>query len=117
MSINGFMISFFLLQQVEIQGLTDIIKFDHQGFRTDFVLDIIELSPTGLRKVGRWNSTRGVNFTRSYGDHQKDIVEYLQNKTLVVTTILVSNTFFSLLFSCLCLNITNSLGIRALIFN
>lgn len=78
------------MQQVEIQGLTNIIKFDHQGFRTDFVLDIIELSTTGLRKVGQWNSTRGVNFTRSFGDHQKEIVEYLQNKTLIVTTILVS---------------------------
>uniref|UniRef100_A0A336L6S2 CSON001092 protein n=1 Tax=Culicoides sonorensis TaxID=179676 RepID=A0A336L6S2_CULSO len=75
---------------VEIQGLTNIIKFDHQGFRTDFVLDIIELSTQGLRKVGQWNSTRGVNFTRSYGDHQKEIVEYLQNKTLIVTTILSS---------------------------
>lgn len=75
---------------MEIQGLTDIIKFDHQGFRTDFVLDIIELSGTGVKKVGQWNSTRGVNFTRSYGDHQKEIVENLRNKTLVVSTILVN---------------------------
>lgn len=89
-------------QQVEIQGLTNIIKFDHQGFRTDFVLDIVELSTTGLRKVGQWNSTRGVNFTRSYGDHQKEIVEYLQNKTLIVTTILVSDEqcILCLLLSC-----------------
>lgn len=73
---------------VEMRGLTDVIKFDHQGFRTDFVLDIIELSPAGLRKGGTWNSTQGVNFTRSYGEHQKEIVEILQNKTLIVTTIL-----------------------------
>lgn len=73
-----------------MRGLTDVIKFDHQGFRTDFILDIIELSPQGLRKAGTWNSTSGVNFTRSYGEHQKEIVEILQNKTLVVTTILSS---------------------------
>lgn len=73
---------------VEMRGLTDVIKFDHQGFRTDFVLDVIELSPAGLRKVGTWNSTQGVNLTRSYNDQQKEIKEILANKTLVVSTIL-----------------------------
>ncbi|XP_065092491.1 glutamate receptor ionotropic, kainate 2 isoform X2 [Ochlerotatus camptorhynchus] len=75
---------------VEMRGLTDVIKFDHQGFRSDFVLDIVELGPQGLRKSGTWNSTSGVNFTRTYGDQQKEIVEILQNKTLIVTTILSS---------------------------
>lgn len=73
---------------VEMRGLTDVIKFDHQGFRTDFVLDIIELSPSGLRKCGTWNSTQGVNLTRTYGDQQKEIKEILANKTLIVSTIL-----------------------------
>ncbi|EGK96607.1 AGAP000801-PB, partial [Anopheles gambiae str. PEST] len=73
---------------VEMRGLTDVIKFDHQGFRSDFVLDIVELGPQGLRKSGTWNSTSGVNFTRTYGEQQKEIVEILQNKTLIVTTIL-----------------------------
>lgn len=72
-------------------GLTGIIKFDHQGFRSDFVLDIIELnSKEGLKKIGTWNSTKGINFTRSYGDVYTQIVENLQNKTFIVTTILVS---------------------------
>lgn len=73
---------------VEMRGLTDVIKFDHQGFRTDFVLDVIELSPSGLRKTGTWNSTQGVNLTRTYNDQQKEIKEILANKTLVVSTIL-----------------------------
>lgn len=75
---------------VEMRGLTDVIKFDHQGFRTDFILDIIELSPLGLRKIGTWNSTQGVNLTRTYTDQQKEIKEILANKTLVVSTILSS---------------------------
>lgn len=75
---------------VEMRGLTDVIKFDHQGFRTDFVLDIIELSPNGLRKCGTWNSTQGVNLTRTYTDLQKEIKEILANKTLIVSTILSS---------------------------
>lgn len=77
------------LLQVEIRGMTDIIKFDHQGFRTDFTLDIVELGPSGLRKTGTWNSTQGVNFTKTYGEQQLEIVENLKNKTLIVTTILV----------------------------
>lgn len=77
-----------------MRGLTDVIKFDHQGFRTDFILDIVELGSNGLRKVGTWNSTQGANFTRTYGDQQKEIVEILQNKTLVVTTILVREFIF-----------------------
>lgn len=75
-------------------GLTGIIKFDHQGFRSDFMLDIIELnSKEGLKKIGTWNSTKGINFTRSYGDVYTQIVENLQNKTFIVTTILVSDVF------------------------
>ncbi|XP_073955428.1 kainate-type ionotropic glutamate receptor subunit 1D isoform X3 [Choristoneura fumiferana] len=75
---------------VEMKGLTGVIKFDHQGFRSDFTLDIIELTREGLQKAGIWNSSEGVNYTRSYGENQKQIVEILQNKTLIVTTILSS---------------------------
>jgi ionotropic glutamate receptor len=79
---------------VEMRGLTGVIKFDHQGFRSDFVLDIIELSKEGLKKIGTWNSTEGVNFTRTYGEAYTQIVEIIQNKTFVVTTILVSAKIF-----------------------
>ncbi|KAJ8970837.1 hypothetical protein NQ317_000711 [Molorchus minor] len=76
------------MKVVEMRGLTGVIKFDHQGFRSDFVLDIIELSREGLKKIGTWNSTEGVNFTRTYGEAYTQIVEIIQNKTFVVTTIL-----------------------------
>nr|CAD7453108.1 unnamed protein product [Timema tahoe] len=75
---------------VEMQGLTGVIKFDNQGFRSNFMLDIVELSKDGLKKIGTWNSTEGVNFTRTYGEAYTQIVESLQNKTFVVTTILSS---------------------------
>ncbi|XP_057671940.1 glutamate receptor ionotropic, kainate 2 isoform X1 [Diorhabda carinulata] len=76
------------MKVVEMKGLTGVIKFDHQGFRTDFVLEIIELSREGLKKIGTWNSTEGVNFTRTYGEAYTQIVEIIQNKTFVVTTLL-----------------------------
>jgi hypothetical protein len=76
--------------QVEMQGLTGTIKFDNQGFRTNFLLDVIELSKEGLVKIGTWNSTEGINFTRTYGEAYTQIVESLMNKTFVVCIILVS---------------------------
>ncbi|CAD6205052.1 GSCOCG00003119001-RA-CDS [Cotesia congregata] len=73
-----------------MNGLTGLIKFDHQGFRSDFMLDIIELNnKEGLKKIGVWNSTEGVNFTRTFSDAYTQIVESLQNKTFIVSTILV----------------------------
>ncbi|GLG96199.1 Ionotropic receptor 25a, partial [Gryllus bimaculatus] len=74
----------------EMRGLTGVIKFDNQGFRSNFALDIVELSRDGLKKIGTWNSTEGVNFTRTYGEVYTQIVESLQNKTFIVTTILSS---------------------------
>lgn len=74
--------------QVEMKGLTNLIKFDNQGFRTDFLLDIIELSSAGIRKIGDWNSTQGVNFTRSFDEQQQEIVDNLKNKKLIISVIL-----------------------------
>ena len=76
--------------QVEIKGLTGNIKFDNEGFRTDFLLDVVELHKAGLRKVGSWSSTTGINLTKTFGEDYTHIVEILQNKTLTITTILVS---------------------------
>lgn len=83
-------VSIYDLLQVEMRGLTGVIKFDHQGFRSDFMLDIVELTREGLKKIGTWNASEGVNFTRTYGEAYTQIVEIIQNKTFVVTTILVS---------------------------
>lgn len=37
--------------QSSIQGLTGKVKFDEQGFRSEFVLDLIYLTKDGLEKV------------------------------------------------------------------
>ncbi|VEN63255.1 unnamed protein product [Callosobruchus maculatus] len=41
-----------------VKGLTGLVKFDIEGFRTDFNVDIMELSQGGLINVGQWNSLR-----------------------------------------------------------
>ena len=75
-----------------MRGLTGKIKFDQHGLRTGFELDIIELKRDGLVKVGTWTEAGGVNFTRNFTETYSEIVESLQNKTLIVTTIMVSRS-------------------------
>jgi ionotropic glutamate receptor len=72
-----------------MEGLTGPISFDSLGFRSNFFLDIIELKKEGL--VGVWNRGSGANFTRNFTEAYSQIVESLHNKTLKITTILVSS--------------------------
>jgi hypothetical protein len=37
--------------QVEMEGLTGKVSFDAEGFRSNFLLDIVELRKEGLTKV------------------------------------------------------------------
>lgn len=37
-----------------------------EGFRKDFLLDIVELTQNGLQQVGTWHPTKGVKIIRSY---------------------------------------------------
>ncbi|XP_077465049.1 glutamate receptor 1-like isoform X3 [Stigmatopora argus] len=77
------------LQQVRIDGLTGHIQFNEKGRRINYTVSVMELAPSGPKKVGYWNEdekyvttatfTRGSNET--YG---------LQNRTYIVTTILES---------------------------
>ena len=66
------------------------VKFNQRGLRTDFSLEIIELKKHGLERVGTWHDQRGIEFSRNFTETYSEIVESLQNKTLVVTTIRVS---------------------------
>ncbi|KAL7304729.1 hypothetical protein TKK_0002966 [Trichogramma kaykai] len=70
-------------------GLTGTIKFDNQGFRSDFTLEIMELNTkNGLEEIGSWNSSFGINFTRSFREVYTQMIDSLQNKSFIVTTIL-----------------------------
>lgn len=72
--------------------MTGIIKFDHEGFRSNFMLDIVELTFTdGLRKKGTWNSSEGLNLTLVTSDEPPaGEAMSLMNKTFVVMIALVS---------------------------
>ncbi|KAG8199188.1 hypothetical protein JTE90_016016 [Oedothorax gibbosus] len=67
-----------------IQGLTGKVKFDEQGFRSEFVLDLIYLTNNGLEKIGVWAPGKGINITKNMSNEYDTLL--LQNKTLIVTT-------------------------------
>ncbi|XP_054273168.1 glutamate receptor ionotropic, kainate 2-like [Macrosteles quadrilineatus] len=71
----------------EFHGVTGLVKFDHEGFRTDFKLDILDLTTEGFRKIGTWNITEGVNFTQvasEYEDPNEFQRQDLRNMSFVV---------------------------------
>lgn len=81
--------------QVEIEGLSGLIKFDNQGFRTNVQFDIITLREDGLKTIGTWNSTIGLNFSQTYTETYTEIVESLQSKHFIITTLLVRRFIIS----------------------
>ena len=67
-------------------GITGPIIFDDVGRRTHFFLEIIESSKEGFNKIGTWDPTYGVNYTRSEGEVSSRQFEALQNKTFIVVS-------------------------------
>lgn len=59
-------------------------------------MDIVELTSEGLKKVGTWNSTEGVNISRPTITDLEGEGESLHNKSFVVLTSLVSRLSFLL---------------------
>ena len=72
-----------------MEGLTGFIKFDSQGLRTFFHLNVLELSTNGLIVVGTWNPSDGANFTRVPISSPPQLEESLANRTLIVSSKLV----------------------------
>lgn len=75
--------------------MTGLIKFDSQGFRTNFNLNVLELYREGLTSVGSWNPIKGVNIAPAFMP-ETPLDEKLANKTLIITSILVCFSFTSL---------------------
>lgn len=71
--------------QTETRGLTGLVKFDRDGFRSNIELDIVHLSEDGLVKIGEWNSTAGENIDwLPEINIKKSDIKFIQNKTFIV---------------------------------
>ncbi|KAG8433835.1 hypothetical protein GDO86_012270, partial [Hymenochirus boettgeri] len=72
--------------QVEYDGLTGRVEFNSKGQRTNYTLRILEKAGDGHREIGVWYSNRTLAMNATSLDI--NLSETLENKTLVVTTIL-----------------------------
>uniref|UniRef100_A0A3Q2R1E9 Glutamate receptor n=1 Tax=Fundulus heteroclitus TaxID=8078 RepID=A0A3Q2R1E9_FUNHE len=77
------------LQQVRIDGLTGHIQFNEKGRRTNYTVSVMELAPSGPKKVGYWNEDEKYVTTASLIRGNNDS-HGLLNRTYIVTTILES---------------------------
>ncbi|XP_013790790.1 glutamate receptor ionotropic, kainate 1-like, partial [Limulus polyphemus] len=75
-----------LMKLIKIQGLTGEVKFDQQGYRSEFHLDLLFLSQDGFKKIGGWHSSYGINITLNATSEYNSLL--LQNKSLIVTTVI-----------------------------
>ncbi|KAG7201426.1 hypothetical protein KM043_004186 [Ampulex compressa] len=80
---HGLTLSSFI-RLTEMRGLTGLIKFDTAGFRSNFQLDIVRLTQTGLKRIGLWNSTNGIEWLPEANAPKSDLELSLQNKTFIV---------------------------------
>ncbi|XP_013173425.1 PREDICTED: glutamate receptor ionotropic, kainate 2-like [Papilio xuthus] len=53
------------VRTMEIDGMTGVIKFDEDGLRSDFEVDVLEVMSHGFEKVGTWNAEDGYEDTRT----------------------------------------------------
>ncbi|KAG8135039.1 hypothetical protein E2320_008097, partial [Naja naja] len=77
------------LKQVQVEGLTGNIKFDQNGKRINFTINVMELKSTGPRKIGYWSEVDRMVVNPMDGLSGND-TSGLENKTIIVTTILES---------------------------
>lgn len=73
-----------------MRGLTGLVKFQTDGFRGDFELDIVHLKSDGLKKVGSYNSTSGVEWRVDTSSTAFSDDDDIQNKTFKILIALVS---------------------------
>ncbi|KFO31696.1 Glutamate receptor 2 [Fukomys damarensis] len=77
------------LKQVQVEGLSGNIKFDQNGKRINYTINIMELKTSGPRKIGYWSEVDKMVVTLTELPSGND-TSGLENKTVVVTTILES---------------------------
>ncbi|KPM05200.1 glutamate receptor, ionotropic kainate 2-like protein 3 [Sarcoptes scabiei] len=76
------------MRNIEMDGITGPIKFDFTGSRSDFRLQLLELTREGLKHVGDWQPHKKITFMSNYTKAMTEIYrESLRNKTLTIVTI------------------------------
>ncbi|EFN84995.1 Glutamate receptor, ionotropic kainate 2 [Harpegnathos saltator] len=80
---HGFSLSNYMRNE-RIRGLSGAIRFDTNGFRSEFQLDIVNLEKQGLRKVGEWRTSGGIHWKPGYNIPGVDEEKSLRDKHFIV---------------------------------
>ncbi|KFM59880.1 Glutamate receptor, ionotropic kainate 4, partial [Stegodyphus mimosarum] len=68
----------------KVKGLTGVVHFDGQGFRSSFGLDIMQLTTKGLKKIGAVLPGHDINITDIF--ETEDISEnQFEHKKYIIT--------------------------------
>lgn len=91
---NGLKIAAFLKHREE-EGITGPIRLNHEGKRTGFSLDIIEMFQkkadkqvveSGFRTIAKWDEVNRVSYTRSEDELEQERISSLQDKKFIVVS-------------------------------
>ena len=93
--INGTSIFNAMKTIPSFKGLSGEMQFDQQGNRENFQLEILEMTPEGLSKVGIWNGKEIQSLRTKAAESGPIDPNTLQNKTLRVLTVIVRVLVFS----------------------
>ncbi|KAH3889063.1 glutamate receptor ionotropic, kainate 2-like isoform X2 [Dreissena polymorpha] len=75
------------MKSLEFEGLSGKVRYKSDNKRSDISLDVVELSQAGLKKVGNWDPTNGVNISASFKEKFTADASKLKNMTLRVVTV------------------------------
>lgn len=70
--------------QKPLEGMTGRISFDSRGNRDNFYMEILELNKNALTKIATFNGIESINYTRSQIEVDSQVIQSLQNKTVIV---------------------------------
>lgn len=74
---------------MEIEGLTGDIRFNEDGRRQNYTLEVVEMTVnSGVVKVADWTDQLGFVMENKYNVVSQPHTEYERNRTYVITTIL-----------------------------
>nr|CAD7405464.1 unnamed protein product [Timema poppensis] len=76
------------MKQLEFFGMTGMVRFDEEGRRTDFTLDVVEVYRDGVTKTAIWDSINGLSLVRSYNDTLAEVQRNVQDKIFIVASII-----------------------------
>lgn len=76
------------MQFAKFKGLTGDMNLHERGYRSDFNLQLYDLTRDGLRSVAEWTSTGGLSYIGNYSIVMtENYKELLKNRTLTIVTL------------------------------